>query len=138
MGADIHIFIERKDFGSNYWYGFGDNIHAERSYTMFGAIAGVRSDEVTPISEPRGFPPDYNQGDKDEKDKYDFHSWTYLTPNELEVAILRATELYAKTSDGPGDDDYLGYWMDYKIILEFCRDLERNNNDVRLVIGFDS
>lgn len=137
MGADIHIFIERKDPESNYWYGFGDNIHAERSYTMFGAIAGVRDDEVEPISEPRGFPPDYGQGDKDEKDKYDFHSWTYLTPNELEMAIQRVTELYAK-DENYDNDDYLNFWMDYKIILEFCRDLERNNNDVRLVIGFDS
>ena len=136
MGADIHIFIERKDSDNNYWYGFGDNIHAERSYSMFGAIAGVRSDEVTPISEPRGFPPDYSAYDKGIKDEYAFHSWTYLTPNELELAIARVTALYAKDADG--DDDYLNFWMDYKIILEFCRDLERNNNDVRLVIGFDS
>lgn len=135
MGADIHIFIERKDTDSNYWYGFGDNIHAERSYSMFGAIAGVRSDEVTPISEPRGFPPDYSQGEKDDKDKYDFHSWTYLTPNELETAIGRVAELYSKEDD---NYDYDTYWMDYRIILEFCRDLERNGNDVRLVIGFDS
>jgi len=136
MGADIHIFIERKDADGNYWYGFGDNIHAERSYSMFGAIAGVRSDEVEPVSEPRGFPPDYSEYDKSTKEEYDFHSWTYLTPNELETAIVRVTEMYAKDADG--DDGYLNYWMDYKIILEFCRDLERNGNDVRLVIGFDS
>ena len=136
MGCNIHIFVERGQvYSSNnqtLWYGFGDNMRASTCYPIFGAIAGVvMEDDIDPIAEPRGYPPDYGNWNHEEKDPLEFHSWTYLSPNELEEAIKRTEAWMA-------ENDYEDDLVDYKIILEFCRDNERAGYEVRLVIGFDS
>ncbi len=69
MGCDIHFYVERKIDGkwvqqfknvpdpgpwkhnSKYWY-------TERNYILFGLLAGVRCDDITPLSPPRGIPDD--------------------------------------------------------------------------------
>lgn len=58
MGCDVHMYLEYSDFtGSNgepYWSAFVTNA-GSRDYTMFGLLAGVRSDRDPTIA-PRGLP----------------------------------------------------------------------------------
>lgn len=54
MGCDIHAFIEYKPSGSTVWHSISPSM--DRSYIVFGALAGVRSDEVKPLIAPRGIP----------------------------------------------------------------------------------
>lgn len=54
MGCDIHVFVEYR--GPDGWRYVGQ-YHPGRDYTMFGLLAGVRDESVSPVVEPRGFPP---------------------------------------------------------------------------------
>jgi hypothetical protein len=58
MGCDIHAYIEvvRSDEGQEYVYEIA-RIRPRRNYVMFGALAGVRVDDVSHI-EPKGIPLD--------------------------------------------------------------------------------
>jgi len=107
MGCDIHLYIEEKTadgwkivpapntggYGSEHpWRdGLDDQVdedlrewYADRNYSVFGALAGVRG-AVTPISGPRGFPSDISQEVADEAASWgpDWHSKSWLTPKEL-------------------------------------------------------
>ena len=58
MGCDIHMFVNyrRKDNSyGDYWKTFGGNIGPGRNYSMFGILAGVRS-EYPDYCEPKGYP----------------------------------------------------------------------------------
>ena len=57
MGCDIHAYIQYKEkkSASNYWQGFGGEIILDRSYMMFGVLAGVR-DSPKYYHEPKGLP----------------------------------------------------------------------------------
>lgn len=57
MGCDIHMYIEYADKKreNKYWMDFGGRINPGRNYTMFGILAGVRSDEKFSF-EPKGVP----------------------------------------------------------------------------------
>lgn len=57
MGCDIHCYIEYKPQGSDRWHEFGKGINPGRNYSMFGAMAGVRTDHIPHIN-PRGWPAD--------------------------------------------------------------------------------
>jgi hypothetical protein len=58
MGCDIHIHIEIKREGNNYWEGFGGEFSINRNYMLFGIMAkGVRS-SIDDGYEIRGIPPD--------------------------------------------------------------------------------
>lgn len=66
---------------------YDDKIYRGRDYALFGLLAGVRDDSVTPISPPKGVPigcsPEYMRS----VDNYgsDGHSHSYLTLEELEA-----------------------------------------------------
>ena len=79
MGCDIHLAVELWRNGR--WTNtprpdtlempFEDLLDPEdwwwvRSYCLFGVLAGVRSQHVTPIAEPRGFPADADPVSVDE------------------------------------------------------------------------
>jgi len=53
MGCDIHCYIEFKKPKSDSWKDFGGRINPGRNYSMFGAMAGVRVDDI-PHLEPKG------------------------------------------------------------------------------------
>src|SRR3990167_4899571 len=62
MGCDIHCYVEYKPIGCDpldplRWWPFCDRINPGRNYTLFGHIAGVRS-EGPPVVEPRDVPSD--------------------------------------------------------------------------------
>lgn len=104
MGADIHLFSEKKKtvngvqkwVNADYWkinpY-FGDDeyepeleivsIYRNRNYSLFSILAGVRgNDEICP---PRGLPEDVSDIVKKESDRWDSdgHSHSYFTLAEL-------------------------------------------------------
>ena len=86
MGCDIHVCLEVKLRGADTWEHF---LHStgNRCYRLFGRIAGVRDEEVEPISYPRGIPGDASALTKalcSAVEHYSFiHSRTYLTASEL-------------------------------------------------------
>lgn len=75
MGCDIHTRYETKINGEWEWVDAPTGLHwdalEERSYAMFGFLAGVRNySAVEPLSEPRGVPDGW-----DEPRGYHSHSW---------------------------------------------------------------
>lgn len=55
MGCDIHSFAEKRDGGI--WQYVDVECFADRNYSAFGFLAGVRNySAIKPISEPRGIP----------------------------------------------------------------------------------
>lgn len=58
MGADIHGVLQESLDGKR-WYTIAE-IEDDRNYWLFSALADVRNyGSITPISEPRGFPEDF-------------------------------------------------------------------------------
>jgi hypothetical protein len=65
MGCDIHLYMEyRSKKNANdteslmrdYWWNFGKDFNPGRDYILFGAIAGVRYEEIGAVVEPKGIP----------------------------------------------------------------------------------
>ena len=74
MGCDIHGVFQAKDKQSGKWVDIEHCYDENRHYQLFAVLAGVRNgygfagcktgDAITPISEPRGFPEDFEvEGD---------------------------------------------------------------------------
>lgn len=88
MGCDIHSWAEKKT-ATGYEAVSGTFTDGPcpfdwRSYGMFAFLSGLRNySQVTPISEPRGFPDDLSDdGDRDAADMYG-HSPSWLSVSEL-------------------------------------------------------
>lgn len=79
MGCDIHTVAQRRE--GDRWIDLGFAPFDYRSYGMFGFLANVRNySAVTPISEPRGLPEDFD----DEAHGFDSnHSCSWLAVQEL-------------------------------------------------------
>ena len=63
MGCDIHSVIQGQHIetekpDSSCWHTVAEGF-AERNYELFGFLAGVRGSLVTPLSQPRGWPNDF-------------------------------------------------------------------------------
>lgn len=76
MGCDIHCEVQVKHRGV--WKTAPMEPFRERSYSAFAFLANVRNygSEITPLSEPRGLPEDYDSiwHDRWEADAHS-HSW---------------------------------------------------------------
>lgn len=110
MGCDIHMYVEyKKEFKSendSKWVSgdyfkvnpykdiFDDESSMEklelfghRNYALFSTLAGVRdySEQITPVSEPKGIPSDCCKYIKSEYDRWgiDGHTHSWLTLKEL-------------------------------------------------------
>lgn len=81
MGCDIHVHVEIKLNGKWEHYSV---ISLERSYILFGKMAGVRSDEVEPIAQPRGLPSDMSVVTVHDAEYWgrDGHTHSWLTREE--------------------------------------------------------
>lgn len=95
MGTDIHPYAEVRQNGK--WQRAHIEVPSDRNYWTFAILANVRNgfgfagcytgEPVTPISEPRGLPPDTSIADNDldfEDPKYVWlgdhsHSWVLLS-----------------------------------------------------------
>ncbi len=81
MGCDIHVFTEVKIKGQ--WYAYGHpNVY--RSYTLFALMAGVRnSQNIMPISLPKGIPDDCSNVVQHAAEDGDGHSHSWLSATEI-------------------------------------------------------
>jgi hypothetical protein len=106
MGCDIHAMIERRathkgDSGEPelwpWWINSGDP-DLNRDYTLFGILAGVRDDSVTPISEPRGIPEDASSVMKAWHESWgvDAHSASFVTLSELVSYDMSAVDEWGR------------------------------------------
>lgn len=112
MGCDIHMYVEyKKEFKSqeitkwipgdyfkpNPYKGMYEDdedpdmermeLYGSRNYALFSTLAGVRdySEQITPVSDPKGTPDDCCDYIKSEKDRWnsDGHTHSWLTLKEL-------------------------------------------------------
>lgn len=97
MGCDIHLYCEHKH--NDKWVSSDrlrycpyddlwlvDPCYRDRDYTLFSALAGVRSDGRSVVSlERKGFPDDCNKLIVEENERWgeDAHSHSWLTLQEL-------------------------------------------------------
>jgi hypothetical protein len=119
MGCDIHLLVE-KEVDSKWsveegfvadFYDKDDNYFSrseflsterpvqKRNYPLFSVLAGVRSDdEVTPISEPRGFPSDISEFARGFYCSWDLdlHTRSYVYLNEVLAYLETFNETYSR------------------------------------------
>lgn len=147
MGCDIHIMVERKEYGGNSWINSGDP-QLGRNYALFYTLAGVRGGVMYNISSPRGIPghPNWDRtdplsetfGDYKEEPCFEFqyyfdaygtdaHSTSYFTLKELEVEWDNI------------DDDAK---PSFERLLDYMRQVKKyhklKKSQVRIVFFFDS
>lgn len=153
MGCDIHSFAERKT-ENGYELIKGVRPFDWGAYGMYGFLAGVRNySEVTPISQPRGFPDDAAWETREKRDEWhgDGHTHSWLSVEELsafnydaEMEDRRVTRQLAPNyfHGGCTCDPGEGKTMTYREFLgtEFFRDLEelRDAGADRIVFWFDN
>lgn len=134
MGADIHVYLEKKStingesrwVNIDYWqlnpYYDGTNkdegeythipVYYSRNYELFSILAGVRGYQSDMIEEPRGAPPDISLSTKKEYEKWlsDAHSISYFTLFELKEFLgnnlMTKCEGFVKPEDAKKIDKY--------------------------------
>jgi hypothetical protein len=136
MGCDIHVIAERR-YGDD-WERISFSPFDWRSYNMFAFLAGVRNySAITPISEPRGLPADF---DRDGDPYVGDHSFSWLSVEELEAFDYDQTIKLRRPAVEPGKVQVT--MTTYRRLLgeSFFRDLAavKTLGAVRIVFGFDS
>lgn len=131
VGADIHCHVEVKDTGTNEWkevripnpyhlsYDYDrntDQISDEatpnlmepfdgRNYSLFGILAGVRSNVFKQMDDPRGLPSDVSDSVlaayKDSE--YDWHTPSWYTLDELYAWLDKKKNFKLPVYDGEDD-----------------------------------
>jgi hypothetical protein len=127
------MFIEKQDYDEGHYgdakylrwnYVAGQDVtYGNRNYTVFGVLAGVRDQNVTPISKPRGLPPDVDPTLRNELDVSDYHSLSYLSLKEIR--------------DYKWDRETCGDFVEWFEALRVTH-LNYYPDHVRFVFGFDS
>lgn len=119
MGCDIHMYVEYRKkvneklvwisgdyFRPNAYYGQWEGeeqmsrmeLHGHRNYNLFSTLAGVRdyTDNVKPVSEPKGIPEDATEYVKKENERWDSdgHNHSWLTLGEIREYQKRSPVMY--------------------------------------------
>ena len=137
MGTDIHGVLQVRQYGK--WWTECD-IHGDRNYTLFAVLADVRNRyDLTPISEPRGWPEDFeckewNHESNSMGDRWlGDHSFSWLSVRELlewsgwDVSIQYEDKaIPLRESCGV----FLA-WLNYASAIA-------GEDEARIVFGFDS
>lgn len=171
MGCDIHMYVEYRQrmaehHGSEKWYTWGDRFNPGRNYLLFGALAGVRDDTITPIAADRGIPEDASWG-------VDYANKIYIRQNDddtdgVDLATAqqwaahgsRITEQDGKPAWVTNPDWHSHSWctadelsqvlevvrqhypndleVEYVALIAAMRALEHNGCEVRCVFWFDN
>lgn len=128
MGCDVHPMIFRRhELG---WWEEAAIPDHTRNYALFGLLARVRLEELTPVVEPRGFPTDMDV--EYDQDKFGDHSFSWFTLAEVRKWLWdnRKTELPERGIA------QLREWVE---VMEFvARHWRLDGEQVRLVFGFDN
>jgi hypothetical protein len=163
MGCDIHMFAEylidgkwhadevHKATKEDGWHYLNTLPHRGRNYVLFGAIAGVRSNEIPPLYAPRGVPDDLSETISTAVELWgrDAHSHTYMSLEEyIDLIDYYNTMNHSLSLDYPK----LGPGNSFYDIIEYCKDaIERKNadaillnepslaiNECRMIVFFDN
>jgi len=118
MGCDIHCYIEYKRAESEHWSDFGGRINPGRNYWMFGAMAGVRREDLAFI-DPRGVPNDIAY--------HAFNDWTiYVSDDQAEDYKHVDGETYYSKAHASA-----------YVAKGYCQYFERNGHKDRWVTNSD-
>ena len=167
MGADIHLYLERKmksgnwacvsNFntiihgeafdgrganGSDWWFKLGN-----RNYNLFGALASVRGDGL----EPRGLPADLSDITQDEADSWvhDAHSHSWMYADEFadiyhevmfgdeEIEEDNPMHRYYQLTLKDGKEDAVWDFVN-RMCSPMCIEDEDKAQDFRFVFWFDN
>jgi hypothetical protein len=124
MGCDIHLMVEfrRKEMTGEYKTFAWDQLHLERTYEIFGRLAGVRRPDLEQVAPVRGIPPDIGWATQKEIDDEDGHAHSWVTPDEFEAAVTGTS------------------WPcpEYIATLALMRSFEAQGYDCRAVFYFDN
>jgi hypothetical protein len=91
VGCDVHTVAQKRDEQGKWTTFYGEFAEGPapfdwRQYGLYGWLAGVRNySDITPISEPRGLPDDFNLGEWEDEsgDWLGDHSYSWLSVDEL-------------------------------------------------------
>ena len=117
MGADIHIFVEYKEPGDNYWQRGIKDMHAPRAYDLFARLADVRNDGTIEPLPLVGL-------EKDSPTWYNINDGELHSPNTISLE-----DWITETGD---------YGPVYGAVTAFCLRLSRAAYQVRIIVAFDS
>ena len=135
MGCDIHPYVEYKR--GEVWSCLAANFSLERSYTLFGRIAGIRGDKNA-LYALRGLPNDISCSVRDHSHEYnvetdsfhilvDWHDYGWLTADEFIECMDKEPERVAEANN----------WKIFRgLLLEVQRQYGREA--CRVVFWFDS
>lgn len=125
MGCDIHGHVETRS--RNCSWNHSMDFDGSRAYEMFAALANVRNNGSIKAFEPKGLPDDISYKTKEDYElwRYDAHSHSWVTQDELETAIKEARKP-------------LGSYIneDYDALLAYMRAFRKE--EVRFVFWFDN
>lgn len=127
MGCNSHLLIEYRWLGpKDSWMAWATDIAERRDYDLYGFLAGVRR-EGPPVVEPRGWPEDISCGGREFRDDggSDYHTPTWLTPDEFRAAIEAVTGGVEKE------------WQMVDRTLQMLKEFY-GNDGVRILIAFDN
>ena len=125
MGCDIHGHVETRSRNCSWRHSM--DFDGSREYEMFAALANVRNNGSIKAFEPKGLPDDISYKTKEDYElwRYDAHSYSWVTPDELEKAITEARKSL---------NVYIN--EDYDALLAYMRSFE--TEEVRFVFWFDN
>ena len=133
MGCDIHMHTEIKVKGK--WIHWNQP-RIDRSYQLFGLLAGVRQKPDEQISEPRGLPKDISETIKIHADYWegDGHSHSWINSKEASWII---DKYFKPSSENMFEHDGFGYLFGYGWEIEYQEEWPDNVEDYRWVFWFD-
>jgi len=135
VATDIHLFVESCSARtSGPPLVTATDITLPRNYAFFSTLAGVGQRFTEPVADHRGFPRDFYLPRYTVEEFWGIlRHWTHCTPDEWEVAILKASafEEELETADKQ-------YRLDmYRTLLPWWRQLEARGQKVTITCGFE-
>lgn len=136
---DVSILFSKEEFmelaircNEDYslWKGEGLEHDTNRSYSLFGLLAGIRDLSVTPLAEPRGFPEDsaYYRNVVIRAELEHCHTFTYFSLTELIYADTKHNRLYC---------EYERMAKITQPLIMFARENNMSTDDFRAIICFN-
>jgi uncharacterized short protein YbdD (DUF466 family) len=160
MGCDIHLYIEHKERGSDYWECFGKKINPGRHYGIFAKMAGVGNyDNIIPVSTPRGLPEKTSFVVNDDNSLFiedeSAEAPGYCTKEQADRWVASGSSKYVSEWQVTHPDWHSHSWLtpdeyekaikgvefvdvEWKVILTVLREFQKYSKDARVVFWFDN
>lgn len=115
MGCDIHAHIEIRYNGKWEHYAIP---HIKRRYELFGIMAGVRRDDITPIVQPKGVPHNMSTVTRlyYEHMGPDAHTASWFNEEEIDLLIDWLEHKREKAEKEGNENHFLEFDLEYGIL----------------------